>query len=112
MVLRFTKKSEKPKISTSPSPKPFCGTTVRPRFMALLNDPPKNFSAYSSWSWTHPVRFSPAMYVISPPAQTISTPSSSDPLGNAYVVTENENRIAIVPFEDLPVLDDIEFMLE
>ena len=35
-----------------------------------------------------------------------------DPLGNAYVVTENENRIAIVPFEDLPVLDDIEFMLE
>lgn len=35
-----------------------------------------------------------------------------DPLGNAYVVTEDENRIAIVPFEDLPVLDDIEFALE
>ena len=35
-----------------------------------------------------------------------------DPLSNAYVVTEDENRIAIVPFEDLPVLDDIEFMLE
>ena len=35
-----------------------------------------------------------------------------DPLGNAYVVTENENRIAIVPFEDLPVLDDIKFTLE
>ena len=35
-----------------------------------------------------------------------------DPLGNAYVVTEDENRIAIVPFEDLPVLDDIEFVPE
>ena len=35
-----------------------------------------------------------------------------DPLGNAYVVTEDENPIAIVPFEDLPVLDDIEFALE
>ena len=35
-----------------------------------------------------------------------------DPLGNAYVVTNDENRIAIVPFEDLPTLDDIEFVLE
>lgn len=35
-----------------------------------------------------------------------------DPLGNAYVVTNDENRIAIVPFEDLPTLDDIEFMFE
>lgn len=35
-----------------------------------------------------------------------------DPLGNAYVVTKDENRIAVVPFEDLPVLDDIELILE
>ena len=35
-----------------------------------------------------------------------------DPLGNAYVVTNDENPIAIVPFEDLPPLDDIEFVLE
>ena len=35
-----------------------------------------------------------------------------DPLDNAYVVTEDENPIAIVPFEDLPVLNDIELMME
>ena len=36
-----------------------------------------------------------------------------DPLGNAYVVADDsEHPIAIVPFEDLPVLDDIEFVLE
>ena len=35
-----------------------------------------------------------------------------DPLGNAYVVTKDENRIAVVPFEALPTRDDIELILE